>query len=326
MNGRRRPPARRKPSSRRPIVPGRLSLVPEAIALRGARATRSTCMRRRSVRVISTLVITGLCTAYIVWKIDVGKTVDVLRNADLAYFFGAVAIMVVHGLCRWRGAGRSCSRRAGSTTTLGWLLRAYFTALHGRAGAADLDRRRRDARSTRRPGATRARAAPSRGRCCSSGRSAARRRSRSPASASCSRSAATTSAPTSGSSSPSSSRPSSSASSSSRAGSAARSRGRCRCCASCGSRSRCAPSTRAIHAYRGHPWLLVGVTVLTLAIQAVRVLAIWMAAKAVGVDLSPRVVLRDGAAALPRHARPVHDQRAGRARGVLRQLPRPSSA
>ena len=44
-----------------------------------------------------------------------------------------------------------------------------------------------------------------------------------------------------------------------------------------------------IHAYRGHPWLLVGVTVLTLAIQAVRVLAIWMAAKAVGVDLSPRV-------------------------------------
>src|SRR4029079_6533803 len=44
-----------------------------------------------------------------------------------------------------------------------------------------------------------------------------------------------------------------------------------------------------IHAYRNHPWLLVGVTVLTLAIQAVRVLAIWMGAKSVGVDLSPRV-------------------------------------
>jgi glycosyltransferase 2 family protein len=44
-----------------------------------------------------------------------------------------------------------------------------------------------------------------------------------------------------------------------------------------------------IHAYRGHPALLVGVTVLTLGIQAVRVLAIWLAAKAVGVDLSPRV-------------------------------------
>jgi hypothetical protein len=44
-----------------------------------------------------------------------------------------------------------------------------------------------------------------------------------------------------------------------------------------------------MHAYRGHPALLVGVTVLTLGIQAVRVLAIWLAAKAVGVDLSPRV-------------------------------------
>src|SRR5258705_1437356 len=44
-----------------------------------------------------------------------------------------------------------------------------------------------------------------------------------------------------------------------------------------------------IHAYRGHPWLLLGVCVLTLGIQAVRVLAIWLAAKAVGVDLSPRV-------------------------------------
>jgi uncharacterized membrane protein YbhN (UPF0104 family) len=44
-----------------------------------------------------------------------------------------------------------------------------------------------------------------------------------------------------------------------------------------------------IHAYRNHPWLLVGVCVLTLGIQAVRVLAIWLSAKAVGVDLSPRV-------------------------------------
>jgi uncharacterized membrane protein YbhN (UPF0104 family) len=44
-----------------------------------------------------------------------------------------------------------------------------------------------------------------------------------------------------------------------------------------------------IHAYRGHPWLLLGVCVLTIGIQAIRVLAIWLAAKAVGVDLSPRV-------------------------------------
>ncbi len=43
-----------------------------------------------------------------------------------------------------------------------------------------------------------------------------------------------------------------------------------------------------IHAYRDHPGLLFGVFTLTLAVQAVRVLAIWLAGKAVGVDLSPR--------------------------------------
>jgi glycosyltransferase 2 family protein len=45
----------------------------------------------------------------------------------------------------------------------------------------------------------------------------------------------------------------------------------------------------AIHAYRDKPRLLVGVFALTVVVQAVRVLAIWAAAKAVGVDLSPRI-------------------------------------
>src|SRR5947208_15441659 len=43
-----------------------------------------------------------------------------------------------------------------------------------------------------------------------------------------------------------------------------------------------------IHSYRGHPKLLAGVFALTLAVQSVRVLAIWSAGKAVGVELSPR--------------------------------------
>ena len=43
-----------------------------------------------------------------------------------------------------------------------------------------------------------------------------------------------------------------------------------------------------IHAYRHHVRLLVGVFCLTLAIQAVRVLAIWLTGEAVGIDLSPR--------------------------------------
>jgi uncharacterized membrane protein YbhN (UPF0104 family) len=43
-----------------------------------------------------------------------------------------------------------------------------------------------------------------------------------------------------------------------------------------------------IHSYRGHAGLLGWVFALTLGVQAVRVLAIWLAGKAVGVDLSPR--------------------------------------
>jgi glycosyltransferase 2 family protein len=43
-----------------------------------------------------------------------------------------------------------------------------------------------------------------------------------------------------------------------------------------------------VHAFRGHLRLMAGVLLLTLAVQAYRVLAIWMTGKAVGVDLSPR--------------------------------------
>jgi hypothetical protein len=43
-----------------------------------------------------------------------------------------------------------------------------------------------------------------------------------------------------------------------------------------------------VHAFRGHVRLMVWIFLLTLVVQAVRVLAIWMGGKAVGVDLSPR--------------------------------------
>ncbi|HEY2741457.1 MAG TPA: lysylphosphatidylglycerol synthase transmembrane domain-containing protein, partial [Gaiellaceae bacterium] len=44
----------------------------------------------------------------------------------------------------------------------------------------------------------------------------------------------------------------------------------------------------AVHAYRTRLRLLGGVFALTVVVQAARVLAIWCAGKAVGVDLSPR--------------------------------------
>jgi uncharacterized protein (TIRG00374 family) len=44
-----------------------------------------------------------------------------------------------------------------------------------------------------------------------------------------------------------------------------------------------------VHHYRGHPGLLGKVLALTLAVQAVRILSIWAGAKAVGIDLDPRI-------------------------------------
>jgi len=49
---------------------------------------------RKAVRVVATLAITGLCTAYIVWKIDVGRTAHVLAHARAGWWLAAVAIMV----------------------------------------------------------------------------------------------------------------------------------------------------------------------------------------------------------------------------------------
>ena len=45
----------------------------------------------------------------------------------------------------------------------------------------------------------------------------------------------------------------------------------------------------SVHHYRGRPRLLVRVIALAFAVQAVRILAIWAAAKAVGIDLDPRI-------------------------------------
>jgi glycosyltransferase 2 family protein len=44
-----------------------------------------------------------------------------------------------------------------------------------------------------------------------------------------------------------------------------------------------------IHHYRGHPGLLLKVFLFTTAIQAVRILAIWASCKAVGIELGPRI-------------------------------------
>lgn len=84
-------------------------------------------MNRRLVRVSLTLLVTGLCIAYIAWKIDLDRTLDVLADADPWYFLAAAAIMLVSTIplaWRWQQllAAKDVEER------LGWLTRTYFVS------------------------------------------------------------------------------------------------------------------------------------------------------------------------------------------------------
>jgi glycosyltransferase 2 family protein len=81
----------------------------------------------RRLRVALTLVVTGLCTAYLVWKIDLGQALDVLADADPGWFLLAIALMTV---TLWPMAWRWqwLLRARGVEDRLGWLTRAYFVS------------------------------------------------------------------------------------------------------------------------------------------------------------------------------------------------------
>src|SRR5919199_3427602 len=87
-------------------------------------------MRRRLVRLLATLVVTGLATAYIVWKIDVARTAHILVHANVWYFLGAVAITIASV---WPMAWRwqRLLEAKGIDDRLAWLVRAYFVAYTG---------------------------------------------------------------------------------------------------------------------------------------------------------------------------------------------------
>ena len=113
-------------------MPGRRSGGPlggrlrEAAAGRPAsRVSRVRAVRKRVLKLGGTVIVTGLCIAYLVWKIDVRKTAHILANADATYFllaFGLALAAVVPMAWRWQ----QLLRAKGIDEGLGWLLRSYF--------------------------------------------------------------------------------------------------------------------------------------------------------------------------------------------------------
>ncbi len=83
--------------------------------------------RRTVIRLVLTLTVTGLALAYIFWKIDVGKTLHILANANpwyIALSIGIAFLTVPPMAWRWK----LLLQAKGIKDSLGWLTRAYFVS------------------------------------------------------------------------------------------------------------------------------------------------------------------------------------------------------
>jgi uncharacterized membrane protein YbhN (UPF0104 family) len=84
-------------------------------------------IRSRALRAATTLLVTGLATAYILWRIDLGRTGHVLAHASVGWWLLSCAIWVgsVWPLA-WRWLKLLASN--GVHERLGWLVRTIFVS------------------------------------------------------------------------------------------------------------------------------------------------------------------------------------------------------
>jgi uncharacterized protein (TIRG00374 family) len=83
--------------------------------------------RRTAIRLGLTLLITGGCLAYILWQLDVRKTVHIVVHSQLGWFLGAVVIMIV-GVPPMAFRWQKLLAARGVRESFGWCNRAYFVA------------------------------------------------------------------------------------------------------------------------------------------------------------------------------------------------------
>jgi uncharacterized protein (TIRG00374 family) len=83
--------------------------------------------RRTAIRLGLTLLITGACLGYILWQLDVRKTVDTVLHCNLGWFFGAVAIMI-GGVPPMAFRWQRLMRARGVQESFAWCNRAYFVS------------------------------------------------------------------------------------------------------------------------------------------------------------------------------------------------------
>jgi glycosyltransferase 2 family protein len=84
-------------------------------------------MKNRTLRLTGTVVVTALAGAYILLKIDVAKTVDIIKSANLAWLGLATFLMFITVLpMTWRWQKLLAAREIDEG--FAWLTRAYFVS------------------------------------------------------------------------------------------------------------------------------------------------------------------------------------------------------
>ena len=83
--------------------------------------------RGTAVRLALTLALTGGCLAYILWQLDVGRTAHIVAHSHLGWFFGALAIMV-GGVAPMAFRWQKLLEARGLRESYGWCVRAYFVS------------------------------------------------------------------------------------------------------------------------------------------------------------------------------------------------------
>jgi uncharacterized membrane protein YbhN (UPF0104 family) len=82
---------------------------------------------KRRLRVLATLVVTGAAVAYILSKVDVGKTVDIIKSASVPWLVLSAALtLVTVPPMAWRWQQLLAARGIGEPVA--WLTRAYFVS------------------------------------------------------------------------------------------------------------------------------------------------------------------------------------------------------
>ena len=84
-------------------------------------------MNRRAPRAAATVVLTALAVAYLIWKVELDQTIEILADANIWWLALAIAIMnltLIPMALRWKWLMKS----QGMRERLPWLVRAYLVA------------------------------------------------------------------------------------------------------------------------------------------------------------------------------------------------------